>query len=52
MTTILILNAVSSLLGAVGIGGFLVRKHRQVSSRAPVQPIYVSASTTRPLPGR
>ena len=35
MTTILIINAASSLLATFGIGGFLVRKHRQASRQPP-----------------
>jgi hypothetical protein len=42
MTTILILNAVSSLIAATGIGGFLTWRTRQAARRnALVQPIYV-----------
>lgn len=52
MTTILVLNAVSSLLATAGIGGYLVRKHRQARREARLQPIFVTARTTRPLPRR
>jgi hypothetical protein len=43
MTTILILNAVSSLVAGTGIGGFLVWRNRRARETAPVQPIHVSA---------
>jgi hypothetical protein len=48
MTTILIINAASSLLATFGIGGFLVRKHRQASRQPLVQPVFVTTETTRP----
>jgi hypothetical protein len=50
MTTILIINAVSSLLASVGIGGFLVREKLRVRRNATVQPLCVISPTTRPLP--
>jgi hypothetical protein len=50
MTTILIINAVSSLLASFGLGGFLVRKHRQAGRRPVVQPVYVTTERTRPRP--
>jgi hypothetical protein len=52
MTTILVINAVSSLLAAIGIGGFLVRENRRDRRKALVQPLYVTTRTTRPLPRR
>jgi hypothetical protein len=50
MTTILAINAVSSLLAAVGIGGFLVRRNRLVRRNEVVELMYVSTGTSRPLP--
>jgi hypothetical protein len=47
MTTILIINAVSSLLAAVGVGGLVVRKSRRAGREAIVQPVYVTTETTR-----
>jgi hypothetical protein len=40
MSTILVLNAVSSLLAAAGIGGFLVHGRRRTPNIV-VQPLYV-----------
>jgi hypothetical protein len=45
MTTILLINAVSSLLATLGLGGFLVQKHRSARQRATVQLAYVTRST-------
>jgi hypothetical protein len=50
MTTILVINAVSSVLATVGIGGFLVRKNRRARRSVVVQPLYVTTGATRPLP--
>ena len=41
MTTILVLNAISSLLAAVGIGGFLLREWRRMR-KVVVRPAYVA----------
>jgi hypothetical protein len=41
MTTILVINAVSSVLAAAGIGGVLVRRNRR-AREATVQPVYVT----------
>jgi hypothetical protein len=41
MTTILILNAVSSLTAGIGIGGFLVWKNRQARERALAEAVYL-----------
>jgi hypothetical protein len=46
MTTILILNAVSSLIAATGIGGFLVWRNRRAREHAYVQPVYLPTSTS------
>lgn len=43
MTTILILNAVSSLLAAVGLGGLVALQERRVK-RAAMQPQYVTGT--------
>lgn len=45
MTTILVINAISSLLAAAGLGGFVAREKRR---RAAVRPLYVATGTTRP----
>jgi hypothetical protein len=50
MTTILLINAGSTLLATVGIGGFLVRRSRQVRRKTEVQPAYVATGRPRPLP--
>jgi hypothetical protein len=39
MTTILVINAVSSLLAAAGIGGFQVRENRRHRRKAVVQSV-------------
>jgi cytochrome b len=52
MTTILVINAISSLLAAAGIGGFLAREKRRVGRNAVVQPLYVARTRTPPLPRR
>jgi hypothetical protein len=49
MTTILVINAVSFLSAAIGIGGFLVRKNRRVRRNAAVELVYVTTRTDRPL---
>jgi hypothetical protein len=46
MTTIIVINAVSSLLAAAGISGFLVREKRR-TRKAVVEPLYVTTQTTR-----
>jgi hypothetical protein len=50
MTTILILNAVSSLLAAVGIGAAVVRKNRRLGRETVVRPVYVTTGSTRSRP--
>jgi hypothetical protein len=53
MTTILVINAISSLLATVGAGTLLARENRRVRRKAVVQPLYVTTRTaTRPLPRR
>ena len=44
MTTILVINAISSLVAAAGIGGVAVRRGRRA---APVQPVYVESGARR-----
>jgi len=50
MTTILAINAVSTLLAAVGMGGYLILADRRARRDTVVEPVYVFARTTRPLP--
>lgn len=51
MTTILTVNAVSTLLAAVGIGGYLVRADRRARRDMAVQPVYVTGPESQ-LPSR
>ena len=44
MTTILIINAISSVVAAAGLGGLAVRRGRRA---AKVQPVYVTSETRR-----
>jgi hypothetical protein len=50
MTTILILNAASSLLGLVGVAGFLAFRERRARRQAAVQVLYVTTGRARRLP--
>jgi hypothetical protein len=43
MTTILILNAASSLIAGTGIGGFLVWRSRRARENERAQPVYLPA---------
>jgi hypothetical protein len=43
MSAILIINAISSVLAAAGIGGFLVEKNRRADRDAAAVPVYVEA---------
>jgi hypothetical protein len=52
MTTIIVINAASTVLAAVGIGGFLARQIRRERRKAMVRPVYVTTRTTPPLPRR
>jgi hypothetical protein len=52
MTTILILNAASSLLAVAGIGGYLALAQRRARRRAAVQVLYVTRARTSGLPYR
>jgi hypothetical protein len=47
MTTILIINAISSLVAAASIGGLAARRNRRIRRAAQVQPLYVTAGTRR-----
>ncbi len=47
MTTILLINAVSSLLAAAGVCGLLVRQELRARRNALVQPIYVRHTPRR-----
>jgi hypothetical protein len=49
MDTILILNAVSSLLAAAGIGGYFAWERWRARRASVTQPLYISTGTTRPL---
>jgi hypothetical protein len=44
VTTILIINAISSFVAAAGIGGLAARRARRA---APVQPVYVESGAQR-----
>jgi hypothetical protein len=44
MTTIVIINAISSLVAAAGIGGLVARRARRL---ARLQPVYVTAAARR-----
>jgi hypothetical protein len=50
MTTILILNAVSSLLATVGIGAGVVRRNRRLNRDTMVRPVYETTGSARPRP--
>ena len=50
MTTILLLNAASSLFAAACIGVLLARQRRQ-ADKAVVLPVYVTTQPTRRHPG-
>jgi hypothetical protein len=52
MTTILILNAASSLVAAAGIGGYLALAQRRARRRPAVQVLYVTTGRRRALPQR
>lgn len=52
MTTILILNAASSLLAVAGIGGYLALAKRRARRRVAVQVLYVTTGRTGELPRR
>jgi hypothetical protein len=47
--TILTINAISSLLAALGIGGYMVREKRR-AGKSVVVPIFVTTRDTRSRP--
>jgi hypothetical protein len=49
MTTILSINAVSTLLAGLGMGGYLLRADRRARRDDAVEPVYVFAPSTRSL---
>jgi hypothetical protein len=50
MTTILILNAASSLLALVGVAGFVAFREQRARRRAVAQVLYVTTGRARQLP--
>jgi hypothetical protein len=50
MNTILAINAISTLLAAVGIGGFLVLSDRRARRVSEAEPVYVTARRHRGQP--
>jgi hypothetical protein len=50
MTTILLLNAASSLSALVGIAGFFALRERHAPRRPAVQVMYVTTGQARRLP--
>jgi hypothetical protein len=50
MTTILTINAVSTLLAGLGMGGYLILARRRARRDTAVEPVYVSVRATRPRP--
>jgi hypothetical protein len=50
MTTILLLNAASSLLALVGTAGLFALRERRARREAVVQVLYVTTGTARRLP--
>ncbi len=50
VTTILILNAASSLLALAGFAGFVAFRERRARRRAVVQVLYVTTGRARQLP--
>jgi hypothetical protein len=47
MTTILAINAVSTLLAGLGMGGYLIRAGRRARRDNAVEPVHVFVRTTR-----
>ncbi|MGA2011557.1 MAG: hypothetical protein ABSH51_13655 [Solirubrobacteraceae bacterium] len=50
MTTILILNAISLLLSAAGIGGVLTARERRLRRDVEAATLYVTTDTPAPRP--
>ncbi len=47
MTTILVINAISSVVAAAGIGGLALRRSRRQQQAVRVQPVYVTDGPRR-----
>ena len=47
MTTILVINAISSLLAGCGLGALVVRENRRVRREAAAQAVYVPVQDRR-----
>jgi hypothetical protein len=52
MTTILVVNAVSSLVALLGVGGFFALRKWRARRRPAVQVLYVTRVTAPKLPRR
>jgi hypothetical protein len=52
MTTILIINALSSLLAAAGIAAIVLRQARRARRETELGVLYVATDTRRQLPRR
>jgi hypothetical protein len=52
MTTILVLNAVSSLVALLGVAGFFALRERRARRQPAVQVLYVTAFDPPRLPRR
>jgi hypothetical protein len=50
MTTILVINAISSLAAAAGIGAFALRRGRRIRRSIRLAPVYVTADGRRRRP--
>ncbi len=50
MTTILIFNAISSVLASAGVVGFVASRERKAAREAVVRPLYVATKTTSVRP--
>jgi hypothetical protein len=50
MTTILILNAISSVLASAGVVGYVLRKERRAARETVVRPLYLSRGRTARRP--
>lgn len=46
MTTILILNAISSVLASAGVVGYVLRKARRAARETVARPLYVTRGRT------
>ena len=52
MTTILVLNAVSSLVALLGVAGFFALRGRRARRRPAVQVLYIARANPQKLPRR